>query len=214
MKPLLVLRPEPGNAATVARAVAIGLDPIACPLFRIEPVPWSVPDAARFDHLLLTSANAVRNAGRGLDTLTSLKVVAVGDSTAAAARGAGLRVVVTGSGGVADVLDALPGARRLLHLAGADRRTVASRHAIEEVTVYRATPTDIVLPTVPLVALVHSPRAGARLAALAVDRTRIWVTAISRAAVDACGSGWAALEYTAQPDDARLLALAARLCKR
>jgi uroporphyrinogen-III synthase len=62
------------------------------------------------------------------------------------------------------------------------------------------------------VALVHSPRAGARLAALAGDKTAIAVAAISAAAAEAAGDGWAAKAVAAAPRDQALLELAAKLC--
>ena len=62
MRRVLVLRPEPGAAATVKRARARGLDAVAIPLFEIEPLAWEAPPAGGFDGLLLTSANAVRHA--------------------------------------------------------------------------------------------------------------------------------------------------------
>ena len=46
MRKLLLLRPEPGLSASAERARAIGLDVIACPLFRVEPVEWAAPDPA------------------------------------------------------------------------------------------------------------------------------------------------------------------------
>ena len=56
------------------------------PLFSVESLAWKVPDAASFDALLLTSANAVRQAGAGLTQLRGLPVHAVGAATATAAR--------------------------------------------------------------------------------------------------------------------------------
>ncbi len=213
MRPLLILRPQPGNEATAARAAALGLEPIRCPLFEVVPLAWTAPDPAGFDHLLLTSANAIRHGGDALDRLMALAVLAVGPATAAAARDAGFRVAATGMQGVVDLLDGLPGTKQLLHLAGAEREPASSRHHITAIPVYRAAPTAAMLPCGPLVALVHSPRAGARLAALARDRADISIAAISAAAAAACGTGWAALEWSAQPQDAALLALAARLCQ-
>ena len=67
MRKLLLLRPEPGLSASAERARALGLEVIACPLFAIEPVEWEAPDPADYDALLLTSANAVRHGGHGLD---------------------------------------------------------------------------------------------------------------------------------------------------
>ena len=52
--PLVVIRPEPGNAATCAAARALGLEAVAAPLFEIEPVGWAVPEG-RFDAILAGS---------------------------------------------------------------------------------------------------------------------------------------------------------------
>ena len=84
MRSLLLLRPEPGLSASRERATALGLDVVVCPLFRIEKLDWDAPDPANYDALLLTSANAVRFAGRKLGQLASLPAHAVGQSTAAA----------------------------------------------------------------------------------------------------------------------------------
>jgi uroporphyrinogen-III synthase len=62
------------------------------------------------------------------------------------------------------------------------------------------------------VVLVHSPRAGRRLAELVESRGSIAIAAISKAAADAAGSGWAEIAIADQPSDEALLALAARLC--
>jgi uroporphyrinogen-III synthase len=62
------------------------------------------------------------------------------------------------------------------------------------------------------VALVHSPAAGRRLAAITA-RERIRIAAISPAAAAACGPGWARCEAASQPSDAALLGLAAKLCE-
>jgi uroporphyrinogen-III synthase len=64
------------------------------------------------------------------------------------------------------------------------------------------------------VALVHSPRAGRRLAELVGDRASTAIAAISAAAANAVGSGWETVEAAQQPNDDALLALAARLCNK
>ena len=214
MKPLLVLRPEPGNRATVDRSRALGLEPVSCALFAVQPVDWSAPDPGGYDHILFTSANALRHGGDQLTDLTSLPVLAVGSTTADAARAAGFAVAMMGEGGVDTLLALLPATHRLLHLTGAEHRPPNTRHAIEPVVVYRSV--ALVAPVIPtgvLVALVHSPRAGERLAALATDRATIVIAAISAAAAAACGTGWATIEIADQPSDRALLALAARLCQ-
>lgn len=213
MKRLLVLRPEPGNQATVERARGMGLEPVPCPLFAVEAVAWTAPDS-RADYILFTSANALRHGGEKLAGLTTIPALAVGPVTADAARAAGFGVAMTGDEGVEALIEALPGTQRLLHLAGADHHHASTRHAIETVVVYRSVALAArVIPSGRLVALVHSPRAGARLAELAPDRAAISIAAISHAAAAACGAGWATVEVADQPIDRALLALAARLCQ-
>jgi len=215
MKQIVVLRPEPGASETVARARQLGLDAIAIPLFRVEPLDWVVPDPAAFDGLLLTSANAVRHSGRRLEELLGLPVYAVGEATAVEARRAGCEVAQTGSDGIEELLAAIPAGLRLVHLCGEDRKaTTSNRHAITQVVVYVARPIE----SPPLaaisggLALVHSPRAGRRLAELVHNRSTIKVAALSPAAAQAAGTGWKAIVAADQPTDEALLALAARLC--
>jgi uroporphyrinogen-III synthase len=191
----------------------LGLQPVQRPLFAVEGVEWQAPDTDGFDYLLLTSANAVRHGGSQLADLRDLPVLAVGPATAAEARAAGFTVDGIGDGGVEDFLAALPGKARLLHLAGADHHRPATAHAITTLVVYRTVPLTPAIPDETLVALVHSARAGALLASLVLDRARVAIVAISPAAADACGAGWGALEVAQMPDDAALLALAARLCQ-
>jgi len=214
MRNLLLLRPEPGLSASAARAGTLGLEVIRCPLFEVEPIGWDVPDPAKYDALLLTSANAVRHAGQGLERLKSLPAHAVGEATAAAASDAGLRVVNAGWGGGVELLATLPPSARLLHLTGEHRSPQDSGHPIDVRIVYRSAVIDeVALPLLEgLVAAVHSPRAGARLAELATLRDRTAIAAISRAAADACGEGWERIEIAVRPDDVSLLAVAAMLC--
>ena len=213
MKPLLILRPEPGNSATAARARALGLIPVQRPWFAIGALPWAAPDPAAFDGLLLTSANAIRHGGPELAKLKTLDVFAVGEATAEAARSAGFRVAMTGAGGVDALLAMLPGQQRLLHLTGADHRRADTRHLVTSQAVYLAAPLMPEIPAGEQVALVHSPRAGARLADLARNRSATAIAAISAAAARACGDGWRSLDWPPSPNDADLLALAARLCQ-
>lgn len=213
MRKLLLIRPEPGLSATANQAHALGLETICCPLFCIEPLAWNAPDPANYDALLITSANAMRHGGPKLGKLRVLPVHAVGSATAAAAREAGFQVETVGSGDVAALLDKLPPSLRLLHLAGEDHRGESGQW-MERRIVYRSAKIDD--PGLPelqgLVVAVHSPRAGARLAELATDRTRTAVAAISHAAALACGQGWERVESAENPDDNSLLALAAMLC--
>lgn len=214
MKRILVLRPEPGATATVERARERGLDALALPLFEIQPVSWNAPEAHAFDGLLLTSANAVRHAGNGLKRLRGLPVYAVGEATAEAARNDGFDVSVTGDSDVEGLLYSLDAELNLLHLCGEDRRIPTARQEIFAIPVYRSHARDGVdLAAVSgCIALVHSPRAGRRLAELVTERSSISIVAISPAAADAVGDGWEAVRAAETPTDDALLALAARLC--
>jgi len=215
MTRVLVLRPEPGASATVAKARERGLDAVAVPLFEIEPVAWDAPEAGGFDGLLLTSANAVRCAGEQLEKLRGLKAFAVGDATAEAARDAGFGIASTGDSGVDRLLGSIEPDLKLLHLCGEHRREARdSRQSITRVIVYRSRAIEV--PDIPrqgqTVALVHSPRAGERFSEVTSNRSSISIAAISQAAAEAAGRGWRALEVAEQASDDALLALATRLC--
>ena len=215
MKRLLVLRPEPGASATIARAREIGLDAVSAPLFAIEPVAWRAPEPAGFDALLLTSANALRFGGDQVAGLRGLPVHAVGEATAEAARAAGFDIASAGEAGVERLLASIDPDLELLHLCGEDRREAqAPRQAITALAVYRARAIDGPdLSAAPgSVVLVHSPRAGQRLAELIGDGRSTSIAAISAAAATAAGDGWAAVEVAERPSDEALLALAVRLC--
>jgi uroporphyrinogen-III synthase len=217
MRRVLVLRPEPGATATVEKAQAVGLKAVAVPLFTIEPVQWETPDAGSFDGVLLTSANAVTFGGEALHSLRGLKVYAVGEATAQAAREAGFDIAARGDAGVDRLLSSIEPNLKLLHLCGADRRDAAdAKQQITRVIVYRAVPIDApdLSEAAGNIALIHSPRAGRRFAELIGGRATISIAAISEAAADAAGDGWRTIETTAQPTDEALLALAATLCNK
>lgn len=212
---LAVLRPEPGNRATCAAVRAAGMTPIAMPLFVLAPIDWTPPDPVAHDALMVTSANALHLAGRGLGVLAALPVLAVGPASAAAARALGLAVALTGEGGAADLARAAAarGYRRVLHLAAREHR-VPGPPVSAAAIVYGADPCIPAAPDrlIGSVALVHSPRAGAALAALvdaqALPRAEIGVAAISDAARDAAGAGWRDVVTAAAPHDAALIAAA------
>ena len=225
MIPLLVLRPEPGAAATAARARELGLEVILAPLFAIRTIAPDLSTAsAPPDALLLTSANAARSMGElsAPNAFAHLPIYAVGDATAAAARQAGFAHVIAGSGDAAAIVAqaAADGVRRLLHLAGRDHRAVLHPAlTIDRAIVYAADPVRFLPPHAraalawPAVALVHSPRAAQHLAELVPDRERHAIAAISRAAAEAAGQGWRTIAVAPVPTDAALLAVAARLCE-
>jgi uroporphyrinogen-III synthase len=219
MRRLVILRPEPGASATAERARAKGLEPVAMPLFKVEPVIWAAPEPGEFDALLLTSANAVRHGGEGVLSLRQLPVYAVGEATAAAAREAVFDVAASGEAGVERLLGSIPADLRLLHLCGERRIEPQASQAITAVPVYRSNALPMPEEFRGIegqVAAVHSPRAGQRLAELAdqagIDRSTVQIAAISEAAALGAGPGWERCESAATPDEAALLALAARLC--
>lgn len=226
MRPLLVLRPEPGAAATVRRAEARGFKAIAAPLFAIEPVAWVPPAPEDHDALFVTSANAARAAGSALARFRGLPAYAVGAATAAALHTAGFADVIVGARDAGSLIALLraDGRRAPLHLAGEDFRAFDDAGVtLVRVTVYR---TRLVgaLPDEAAralrggaVALLHSPRAAASFAALVegagLSRDAIPIVTISAAAAAAAGCGWGACAIAAAPDDEALLAAAAALCE-
>jgi uroporphyrinogen-III synthase len=214
MRGAIVLRPEPGARATVERARALGLDAVAVPLFEVEPIEWTAPHPRDFDGLLLTSANALRHGGAQLRALRGLKVYAVGDATADAARRAGFDIAATGEAGVERLLGSIDVELKLLHLSGENRHKTDTHPSVTAVAVYRARPVE--RPDLSSaggrVALIHSPRAGRRFAELIEDRGSIALAAISSAAAEAVGTGWESVQSAERPSDEALLALTARLC--
>ncbi len=215
---LLVLRPEPGASVTAAVADALGFAAIVAPLFTVRAVDWS-PPATPPRAVLLTSANAARLGGAGLQTLSRLPLYAVGESTAAAARDAGFTRIAIGTAGIDAIVGQArrDGIDRLLHLAGREHRPPDdARVAIERRIVY-ASDAVTSLPEAAraalpqAIALLHSPRAAALFATL-VDPGNISIVAISAAARDAAGPGWRAIAVADRPTDASLLAAAAKLC--
>ncbi len=224
MTRLLVLRPEPGAAATVANAVAAGWHPIAAPLFTVAAIDWEAPDAAAHDALMLTSAQAVRHAGSALAAYRTLPVYAVGEATGVAAMEAGFADVRMGSADSALLVTMMvrDGVRHPLHLAGREHRVLdAAPIPIARRIVYAADPVaelpDAARAAVEqdAVALLHSQRASAVFADLLVraglDPATVRVAAISGAA----GAGpWHRIKIADAPSDSALLAAAARLCEK
>jgi uroporphyrinogen-III synthase len=214
-RPLAVLRPEPGNSATARAIEALGRTAIRLPLFRIAPLAWDAPPVEAHDALILTSANAVRQAGAALHAYAALPVHAVGAATAAAAQAAGLRVVATGDADGRALLDAAgrAGVRRALLLT-ARERAVADHPVLSAIRAVYASEAVEGIDAALLdgtVALIHSQRAAQRLAMLVADRETVAVAAIAPAVADALGNGWRAIAVAARPDDAATIAAATAL---
>lgn len=211
MRQLLIVRPEPGAGATLAMAKQMGLDAVAIPLFAVQPIGWDAVEPSDFSGIVATSANAFRHGGEQLETLKGLPVHAVGEATAQAARDAGFTVTTIGESGRIALGERLP-VGRMLHLAGADHLPVGSAEAV---TVYASRPIEPppVLDAAGAVVMVHSPRAGKRLAELVEERASTAIAAISDKAAQACGPGWEHVEVASSPREPALLALAAKLCQ-
>lgn len=224
---MLIIRPEPGATASAARVRAAGFDPVCMPFFQIVPRSWHAPDPSAYDAVLVTSANAIRHAGRELDGLRALCFHAVGEHSANAICAAGLQLGATGSAGIGALLDTLAatGGGRLLWLAGEDRTNVTPPASItlDAVTVYASEPVAqdrnaiAAISACPIVAL-HSVRAADAFAACVdaagLPRGRFLLAAFSQPIAQAAGTGWGGLAIAEEPTDAALLSSAQALVRQ
>lgn len=223
MLPLVVIRPEPGNAATVAAARGLGLDARGFPLFSVQPRAWQAPPVETFNALLAGSANVFRLGGPGLAAYRTLPVHAVGKTTARAAAAKGFVVSTSGVGGLQAVLARVPAGTRLLRLAGAERvpLTLPAGVTLEECVVYASAPQPMPATLAaalvdPAVVVLHSAEAARHFASecerLGVDRGRLALATIGPRVSAAAGSGWLALAEAESPAEVALLAKARDLC--
>ena len=227
--PIITIRPEPGCAATVAAARALGLEAHGFPLFATRALAWEPPAPEAVDALLIGSANAPRLAGAALARYAGKPAYAVGEATARAAREAGLEIAAIGNGGLGEMLGAIaPAHRRLLRLAGRERVELVPADGITltERVVYASEPQPIpealarlltahALPR--MLVLLHSAEAARHFAAecdrLGIARARLHLVALGPRIAAAAGQGWAAIATAEQASDQALLALCQRLCQ-
>ena len=223
MIPVIVIRPAPGNTATVAAARALGLTALAFPLFEMAACDWNVPDPAPYDALLAGSANVFRLGGDGLGRLAALPVHAVGAVTADAARGAGFAVAQTGEGGLQPLVGALPPGR-YLRLAGEKRVPLALPDSVvvDDVVVYAARgiampPALVAALAKPAVVLLHSGEAAQHFAAesarLGVRRDCLALACLAPRIGAMAGPGWQSIEIATSRSDHAVLALAVQMCE-
>jgi uroporphyrinogen-III synthase len=226
---LLLTRPEPDNQRTAAALRAGGHDVVLAPLLHIVTVPDADLGAPPFAAILITSANGARalagHSRRG--ELLALPVLAVGRSSAEAARLAGFTDVASADGDAADLARLatrrLAGAAApLLYLAGEDR---AGELAVPGLTVravvsYRAAKAEAFPPPV-LAALqrdafdgvLHFSRRSVEsylecsrgITGSALKPVQYCLSA--RAAEPLKAAGAARIEVAPRPDEASLLAL-------
>ena len=225
MVPLIVIRPQPGNAATVAAAISLRMTAHGFALFDMVPKSWEAALPGHHDALLVGSAQVFRLGGAGLAVLRDLPVYAVGEATADAARAAGFAVAATGDGAMQALLGQLdPEYRRLLRLTGEERVAlqVPKGTTVDERVVYasRAAPLPAELAALlaePAIVALHSAEAARHLTAQCVThgikRARLRLAALSQRIAAAAGDGWGEVAAAAFPEDKALLALARQMCQ-
>jgi uroporphyrinogen-III synthase len=235
---ILVTRPETEAARTTRQLEAMGHSVTIAPLLDIvtETPPL---DTGGVQALVLTSRNAVHALGAHpqKQSLTALPVLAVGKSTAAAAREAGFTVALEGSAGGAELAALIaacsdPKSGILLHVSGEsiafdlDEALAPSGFTIRRAVVYRSEPAAQ-LPAVTRDALrqgkfdavlLMSPRtAQAWCALVAAAGLRIEAQSLTYLCLS---PGVAAalqpldprsIEIAVKPNEEQMLALAARL---
>lgn len=150
------------------------------PLLEIHPLTPDLPDLDGFAALAFTSRNGVATFV-ALTSRRDLRVFAVGDATAQAARDAGFAEVVSADGAVGDLaalIAATLGADdRLLAAVAkepvADLAALLAGHVLVEIlAVYEAVDTGAAAPEDVAAILIHSPRAATALAALDIQAAR------------------------------------------
>jgi uroporphyrinogen-III synthase len=128
---VLVTRPQPDDEATATSLRARGFEVLKAPMLRFEPVAFQDDAEMRYGAVIVSSANALRGVESQLagKPLLKLPLFAVGERTAAAARGIGFENVMTANGDATRLRDlvlksvkakALKKTSPLLYLAGAD----------------------------------------------------------------------------------------------
>jgi len=230
---VLITRPEPGGAETAARVAALGFEPLLAPALVLAPRRFVMPQAQA---LLLTS----RAAARTVPVDPCLPVLAVGEATAAEARGRGFGNVTAAAGTAADL--ARLAAARLDPAAGPLLLAVGQGYALDLAAelrghgfrvirriAYAAEPAGILPPEVVAAwaagrvgtVLFHSPRSALcaitliRDAGLAAGAAQMEVLAISRRVADAAAAAispaaWRALRVAERPGEESLLRLLGR----
>ena len=225
MVPLIVIRPRPGNDASVALAQQLGMAAHGFALFEMVPKSWEAAIPGGHEALLAGSAQVFRLGGAGLAMLKGLPVLAVGAATADAARAAGFTVAQVGEGNMQALLDALdPAHRRLLRLSGEDRVPLTPPRGvtIDERVVYASVAAPlpdalIALLQQPAIIALHSAEAAHHLTAQCVThgirRARHRLAALSPRIAAAAGEGWGEVAVAAFAEDKALLALARQMCQ-
>jgi uroporphyrinogen-III synthase len=230
---LLVTRPEPDSERTAMELRARGHELTLAPLLRVEPAANAELGPGPWTAILLTSANAARaiaaHPRRG--ELVPLPVLTVGQSSAAAARGAGFLDVTPADGDGGDLARLAAGrfsgaGKPLLYLAGEERardlggELAASGLRIETVIVYRTVKVAAFPPNVraaleagAIDGVLHFSRRSAEAylecarAVFGPALAPVHYCVSARAAEPLQAAGAAQIHIAARPDEAGMLAL-------
>lgn len=224
MIPVLTIRPAQGSEITRRAGAARGLEITAFPLSQVLPLPWTGPDPAEVDGLLIGSANAFAHGGPGLARFQGKPVYAVGPTTAKAAADAGFAVQLAGTGGLQRLLDqATARPARLLRLAGQRHVPITLPDGITLTTVEVYAMGDLAMPQAMVdllhqraVVLLHSAGAAEHFRRECMthrlDLSRIQLAALGPRIAEAAGEGWEGVRWPDNPVDGALLDLAADMC--
>ena len=179
-----ITRTSPGAVSTAARVQALGWTPFVSPLLEVRPLDTPLR-LGGVGALAFTSPNGVAAFAR-LDGERALPVFAVGDGTADAARAAGFAEVASAAGDIHDLIALITARRqafsgRLLRPGArepaGDLDSALAAHGIEATScaVYETVPTALNTDSLEVrklvsgelaAVLIHSPRAGRRLAGM------------------------------------------------
>jgi len=222
IRPLLLLRPQPGNDASAERARALGIEVVQLPLFEIVPLDHGPAPNGPFDALLVTSPNGARYGAYVIERFADLPIYTVGETSAQAVREHGGKDVRMGGGDAARTIPMIvaDGVKTVLHICGEEVRPfdtlglTITQHIVYGSDARDMRPFTKMLVTMPpSVIAIHSPAAGRRLSALMPPSCRNhMVLGLSEAAAEAAGTGWRKVHVSPTPDDSALLRIATTLC--
>jgi uroporphyrinogen-III synthase len=222
---LWITRAQPGADATAVRVAELGLSSVVAPLLVVQPIAQASVDLTDAAAIVFTSANGVA-AFAALSPERLLRVFAVGDATAAAARRERFKSVLSTQGDVHALAAALTARRR--ELAGVIVYPAAAEPAqdlaaalapagltVRQTAVYETAP---VPPPASLLArlpeidgvLLHSAKAAGALADVLLDHPTPHLTAycLSRqVAAPLSGAELAGVHVAPAPNEAALLAM-------
>jgi len=223
-----ITRAEPGASTTARGVIAMRLQPVVEPLLEIRPIPGADLDLEGVCAIAFTSANAVR-AFAEQSPERAVRVFAVGDATAAAARAARFATVLSANGDVAALVSALAARRReldgvILNPSAAEPAAdlaaalaeigLTVRHVPVYETVVRAPPETFLDRLAELDhVLLHSPKAARALAAIVKARPAPHLVALAlskQVARPLSRAGLAAVRTAAEPAETALLSLLLR----